>query len=144
MEVPRLGVESKLLLLAYATGKQCQIQAASANCTTAHGNTRSSTHWARPRIEPMSSWILVGFVNHWTAGFPSFEGWLSLPCVYTPPCLYSFLHQWTLGLLGCFHILATGNNGAMNMGCRHLFKKLVSFPSDRYPEVELLDVMVPF
>ena len=28
-------------------------------------NTRSLTHWARPRIEPASSWILVRFVTHW-------------------------------------------------------------------------------
>ena len=32
--------------------------------TTAHGNTGSLTHGARPGIEPMPSWILVGLVNH--------------------------------------------------------------------------------
>ena len=32
--------------------------------SAAHGNTRSLTHWARPGIEPVSSWILVRFVNH--------------------------------------------------------------------------------
>ena len=37
----------------------------SAVYTTTHGNTRSLTHWARPGIEPASSWILVGFVNCW-------------------------------------------------------------------------------
>ena len=31
--------------------------------TTAHGNTASLTHWARPGTEPTSSWILVGFVS---------------------------------------------------------------------------------
>ena len=36
--------------------QQCQIQAASANCTAAQGNTSSLTHWARPGIEPVSSW----------------------------------------------------------------------------------------
>ena len=25
----------------------------------------SLTHWARPGIKPWSSWMLVGFVNHW-------------------------------------------------------------------------------
>jgi len=49
MEVPRLGVESELQLLAY---------------TTAHGNAGSLTHGARPGIEPRTSWFLVGFVNH--------------------------------------------------------------------------------
>ena len=45
--------------------QQCGIPAASATYTTAHGNTGSLTHWARPGIEPASSWILVGFVNGW-------------------------------------------------------------------------------
>ena len=31
--------------------------------TTAHGNTRSLTHWVRPGIEPTTSWFLVGFVS---------------------------------------------------------------------------------
>ena len=42
---------------------QHQIRAASATYTTAHGIARSSTHWARLRAEPISSWILVGFVT---------------------------------------------------------------------------------
>ena len=36
--------------------------------TTAHGNVRSLNHWAGPGIEPVSPWILVGFVSavpHW-------------------------------------------------------------------------------
>ena len=33
--------------------------------TTAHCNTRSLTHWARPGIKPLSSWVLVRFINHW-------------------------------------------------------------------------------
>ena len=33
--------------------------------TTAHGNTRSLTHWVRPGIEPVSSRILVRFINCW-------------------------------------------------------------------------------
>ena len=39
-----------------------QIRAMSATYTTAHGNTGSFTHWARPGIEPTTSWFLVGFV----------------------------------------------------------------------------------
>ena len=31
--------------------------------STAHGNARSLIHWAKPRIEPTSSWVLVGFVS---------------------------------------------------------------------------------
>ena len=29
------------------------------------GNTVFLTHWARPRIEPTTSWILVGFLTSW-------------------------------------------------------------------------------
>ena len=52
--------------------------------TTVHGNTGSITHWARPGIELESSWILVGFVNHWaTTGAPvlclSFKTQLKCP-----------------------------------------------------------------
>ena len=47
------------------------IKAESATHTTAHGNTGSLTHWARPGIEPATSWFLVGFVNHCaTTGTP--------------------------------------------------------------------------
>ena len=35
----------------------------SAAYTTAHGNSGSLTHWARPGIEPETSWFLVGFVS---------------------------------------------------------------------------------
>ena len=31
--------------------------------TTAHGNARSLTHWARLGIEPATLWLLVGFVS---------------------------------------------------------------------------------
>ena len=42
--------------------QQYEIWATSATYATAHGNTRSSTHRARPGIEPATSWFLVGFV----------------------------------------------------------------------------------
>ena len=54
--------------------QQHQFQAASASYTTAHGNAGSLIHWARPRIEPTTSWFLVRFVNHWaTMGTPFSE-----------------------------------------------------------------------
>ena len=43
--------------------QQRQIQAVSATYTTAHGNAGSSTHLARPGIEPVASWILVRFIS---------------------------------------------------------------------------------
>ena len=62
------GSQARGLIRAVAIGlrhsqQQHGIQAMSATYTTAHGNTRSLTHWARPAIEPSSSWILVGFVT---------------------------------------------------------------------------------
>ena len=42
---------------------QHSIQAASSTYTTVHGNSRCLTHWVRPGIEPVSSWILVRFVT---------------------------------------------------------------------------------
>jgi len=43
--------------------QQHGIWAASATYTTAHRNTGSLTHWARPGIELASSWMLVRFVS---------------------------------------------------------------------------------
>ena len=44
----QVGVKSELQLPAY---------------TTAHGNAGSPTHWARPGIEPASSWLPVRFIS---------------------------------------------------------------------------------
>ena len=51
--------------------QQRQIQVTSATYAIAHGNARSLTHWASPRIELASSWILVRFLTCWaTTGTP--------------------------------------------------------------------------
>ena len=61
--------------------QQRQIRATSATYTTAQGNARSLTHWARPGIEPAPSWFLVRFINHWTrTGTPG--NWLFLFPLY--------------------------------------------------------------
>ena len=60
-EIPRLRVKLELQLPASATATATQ--AVSATYTTAWGNTRSLTHWARPGIEPASLWILVRFIS---------------------------------------------------------------------------------
>ena len=63
MKVPRLGSDQSCSCRPTPQPQQCQIPAASATYTTAHGNVGSLTHWARPEIESSSSWILVGFVT---------------------------------------------------------------------------------
>ena len=78
MEVLRLGVELELQLLAYSHSRpwpqpqQCQIWVASATYTTTHGKAWSLTHWPRPGIEPMSSWILVQIYYCWATKGNSF------------------------------------------------------------------------
>ena len=44
--------------------QQRQFWAMSTTYTTAHGNAGYLTHWARPGIEPASSWILVRFFSN--------------------------------------------------------------------------------
>ena len=61
-EVPRL--RSNQRCSCWPQPQPRGIRATSATYTTAHGNAGSFTHWARSEIEPSSSWILVGFVNH--------------------------------------------------------------------------------
>ena len=71
MEVPRLGGLGSCSCRPTPQPLQSQIRAASATCTTVHGNTGSLTHWAKPGIEPTTSWFLVGFVIYWaTTGTP--------------------------------------------------------------------------
>ena len=53
MEVPVPRAESELQLR--ATPQQHQIQAATVTYGTACSNTRSLTHWVRPRMEPAAS-----------------------------------------------------------------------------------------
>ena len=51
---------------------------------TDHGNAGSLTHWARPGMEAMSSWILVRFVNHWAT-----TGTLAwFVCLFVYVCMY--------------------------------------------------------
>ena len=62
----RLGDESELQLLAYTTATATPDPNLSVTYTVAHANTGSLTHWERPwlrpGIEPVSSWIQIGFV----------------------------------------------------------------------------------
>ena len=57
--------------------------------TTAHSNAGSLTHWARPGIEPVSSWILIGFINHWAlTGTPKVHFWSAIFSSYKMSIFY--------------------------------------------------------
>ena len=54
--------------------QQRRIRATSVTYITAHSSAGSLTHWAKPGIEPATSWFLVGFVNHWAmTGTPMYH-----------------------------------------------------------------------
>ena len=61
--VPRLGMDRNYSFWPTPQPQQHRIWAASATYTTAHGNTGSLTHWARPGIKPATSRFLVRFVS---------------------------------------------------------------------------------
>ena len=44
--------------------------------------------------------------------------------------------------LCCLHVLTIVNKVGVNMGCRYLFRMLISFPLDTHPKEKLLDHMV--
>ena len=84
MEVPRLGVELELELLAYL--QQCGIQATSATYTTAHGKAGSLTHLVKTGTEPASSRKLDRFasaVPQWELLQLSLDGSISPTIRYT-------------------------------------------------------------
>ena len=63
MKIPRLRVESELLLWAYATATAMPDPSYICELHYAHGNPGSLTCRAGPGIEPASSWIPAGFVT---------------------------------------------------------------------------------
>ena len=65
MEVPRLGVKLELQLPAYSTSTATWNLSLIWAYTTADSNARFLTLWAKPGIEPASSWILFSFITHW-------------------------------------------------------------------------------
>ena len=68
-----------------------QIQASTTTYTTAHGNARSLTHWARPGIEPSTSQFLVGIIS----AAPRWELLGSLLFL-----LFFWLHPWHMEVPG--------------------------------------------
>lgn len=59
--------------------------------------------------------------------------------IYSLLSIIFFIHSSMKGHLGGFHVLAFVSNAAVSTGRRSLFKIVISFPSDLYPEVGLLN-----
>ena len=118
----------------------------SAAYTTAHGDDGRLTHWARPGIEPVYSWMLVRFVNHWAPHISDviwylpFSFWLTSLSMRISSCIhvaangiisFFFMTEWYStvymyhifsvhssvdGHLGCFHVLGIENSAVVNIG----------------------------
>ena len=85
--------------------QQCGIRAESVTDTTAHGNSGSPTHQAKPGIQPTTSWFLVRFVNtEPRRELPPF--FLSTCFLWSPECfnfivflgvreMYVYVHTYT-------------------------------------------------
>ena len=61
LEVPRLGIQLELQLLAYT--KVTATPDPSCVCDPHHSSPQCWIHWVRPGIKPPTSWILVRFVS---------------------------------------------------------------------------------
>ena len=102
MEVPRLGVESGLATAAGLHHSHNNVGSTSSTYTTAHRNTRSLTHWARPGIDPASSWILVGFISaapQWELQHPLIFDTVLITCYYSS---FLFWCLWPASKFFCF------------------------------------------
>ena len=62
---PRGWIQAAAASLHHRQTQQSRIWAASATYTAALGNARSLTHWARPGMEPTSSWTLCWVLSPW-------------------------------------------------------------------------------
>ena len=75
------------------------------------------THWARPGIEPASSWMLVGFLTHWaTMGTPILHSVCIQP---TYQYIYSFnifrFIQNILTVTACFGLQFVNDDSLWNL-----------------------------
>ena len=88
--------------------QQHMVQAASVTYIIAHSNAGPLTHWASPGIKPMSSWILIGFINHWamvgTSITNSLAPFLKLS-IFSLLISNALCHIWSLFTCGSVSIL---------------------------------------
>ena len=72
IEVPRIGVELELQLLAYTKARAMLELSASVTYAAVYGNTEFLTHWLRPG-SPHPHGDYVGFLTHWATWGPSVD-----------------------------------------------------------------------
>ena len=84
MEVPGLGVNWSYSCQPTPQPQQRGIQATSVTYTAAHGNARSLTHWARPGMEPTSSWTRRQVLNPLSHNRNSPDSLLETPPKFFP------------------------------------------------------------
>ena len=73
MEIPKLGIVSKLQLLAYTTAIATQDLSRVCNLHHSSQQRQILNPLSKARDRTATSGLLVGFVNHWaTIGTPSF------------------------------------------------------------------------
>ena len=85
MEVPGRGVELELRCLPTPQPQEYQIWA-----TSMSSNAGSVTHWVRPGVELMASWILVQFLSCWaTMRTPDWGSLLAQRVKYQPMSLHT-------------------------------------------------------
>ena len=73
MEVPMLGVESQMQLLAYTTAIAMWDPSCICDLHKSSGQCWSLTHWESVEIEPASLWILVSFFSLCQMGIPKIK-----------------------------------------------------------------------
>ena len=130
MEVLRLGVELGLQLPAYAIATATPDPSLICDLHHSSWHSGSLTHWARPGIKPVSSWILVNF--HWAmTGTPQ-----AAPLEPPSFIILVFIHQlpfhWTLAalksLIAQFNIIAYSHFiHSCLMFCKPIFPSISSF-----------------
>ena len=96
MEVPRLGVESELQPPAYATATATQDPSHVCNLHHSSRQRQILNPLSKSRVEPVSSWILVGFVSCATTGTPQMSRLPPrAPCHSEASCLLSLTASQT-------------------------------------------------
>ena len=121
MEVPRLGVQSELQLMAYATATATPDPSHICTYTTAHSNAGFLTHWTRPAIKPESSQMLDGFVNLWdTTGTPCF---LLIFVIFFNIMIFIFFHYSWFTVFCQFSTVQHGD--PVTHTCIHFFSHVI-------------------